>query len=73
MPISKPPRTATTPMEVLKLFLRGVDTVDIAAHYGIREHEAYRLLRFAIEARRMGHDTGRDTISAEHEPPLEGN
>jgi hypothetical protein len=73
MPTYEPPRAVTTPMEVLKLFLRGVDTVDIAAHYGIREHEAYRLLRFAIEARRMGHDTGRDTIPAEHEPPLEGH
>ena len=51
MPTFKPPRTVTTPMEVLKLFLRGVDTVDIAAHYGIREHEAYKLLRFAMEAR----------------------
>jgi len=73
MPISKPPRPVTTPTDVLKLFLSGVDTIDIAERYGIREHEAYRLLRFAIEARRMGHDTDRDTIPAEHEPPLEGN
>lgn len=73
MPIYKPPQVVTTPMEVLKLFLRGVDTVDIAAHYGIREHEAYRLLRLAIEARRQFNVEGRDPISAQHEPPLEGH
>jgi hypothetical protein len=59
-------------MEVLKLFLRGVDTVDIAAHYGIREHQAYRLLRLALEARRQFNVEGRDPISAQHEPPMEG-
>jgi hypothetical protein len=63
----------TTPVEVLKLFLRGVDTVDIAAHYGIREHEAYRLLRLAIEARRQFNAEDRDPVSPEHEPPLEGH
>ena len=72
MPTFKPPRTVTTPMEVLKLFLRGVDTVDIAAHYGIREHQAYRLLRLALEARRQFNVEGRDPISAQHEPPMEG-
>jgi hypothetical protein len=60
-------------MEVLKLFLRGVDTVDIAAHYGIREHEAYKLLRFAMEARRQFNVEGRDPVSPEHEPSLEGH
>ena len=73
MPISKPPRMVTTPMEVLKLFLRGADTIDIAAHYGIREHEAYRLLRLALEARKQFNAEGRDPVSAEHEPPLEGH
>ena len=73
MPNSKPPRIVTTPMEVMKLFLRGVDTVDIAEHYGIREHEAYRLLRVAMEARRIGHDTDRDTLPAEHESSVEGH
>jgi hypothetical protein len=60
-------------MEVLKLFMRGVDTVDIAAHYGIREHEAYRLLRLALEARKHFNAEGRDPIPAKHEPPLEGH
>jgi hypothetical protein len=60
-------------MEVLKLFLRGVDTVDIAAHYGIQEHQAYRLLRLALEARKQFNAEGRDSFSAEHEPPLEGH
>ena len=73
MPISKPPRIVTTPMEVLKLFLRGVDTVDIAAHYGIPEHEAYKLLRFAMETRKRFNVEGRDPVSAEHEPSLEGH
>jgi hypothetical protein len=59
-------------MEVMKLFLRGVDTVDIAEHYGIREHEAYRLLRVAMEARKIGNDTDRDTLPTEHESPMEG-
>ena len=72
MPTSKLPRKVTTPMEVLKLFMRGVDTADIANHYGIREHEAYRLLRLAMEARRQFNVEGRDPLSAEHEPPLEG-
>jgi hypothetical protein len=70
---SKPPRVVTTPMEVLKLFLRGVDTVDIADHYGIREHEAYRLLRLALEARKQFNAESRDPLSAEHEPPLESH
>ena len=56
MPSFKPPKQVVTPIEVLKLFLRGVDTVDIAAHYGIPEHEAYKLLRFAMEARRTFND-----------------
>ena len=73
MTVSDPPRITTTPMEVLKLFLRGVDTVDIADQYGIREHEAYRLLRFALEAKRIGNATDRDTVPAEHEPPVEGH
>jgi hypothetical protein len=60
-------------MEVLKLFMRGMDTVDIAAHYGIQEHEAYRLLRLALEARKHFNAEGRDPVSAEHEPPLEGH
>ena len=73
MPISKPPRIVTTPMEVLKLFLRGVDTVDIAAHYGIQEHQAYRLLRIALEARKQFNVEGRDPVPAQHEPPVEGH
>lgn len=72
MAASKPPRKVTTPMEVLRLFMRGVDTADIANHYGIREHEAYRLLRLALEAKRQFHDSGRDPFPAEHEPPVEG-
>lgn len=72
MTVSRPPRTVTTPTEVLKLFLRGVDTIDIAAHYGIREPEAYKLLRLALEARRQFNADGRDPISPEHEPPVEG-
>jgi hypothetical protein len=73
MPSFKPPTQVVTPVEVLKLFLRGVDTVDIAAHYGIPEHEAYKLLRFAMEARRTFNDQNRDPISSEHEPSLEGH
>jgi hypothetical protein len=73
MTASKPPRPVTTPADVLKLFLRGVDTIDIAQHYGICEPDAYRLLRVAMEARRVGHDTGRNTFPTEHEPPMEGH
>ena len=73
MPNYEPPRRVTTPVEVLKLFIRGVDTADIATHFGIREHEAYRLLRLAMEARRQLNAEGRDPVSAEHEPPLEGH
>ena len=73
MPTSKPPRIVTTPMEVLKLFLRGVDTVEIAARYGISEPEAYKLLRLAMEARWLFIVDGRDPIPAQHEPPVEGH
>ena len=73
MTASDPPPITTTPIEVLRLFLRGADTVDIAERYGIREHEAYRLLRFALEARRVGHVADRDPVPAEHEPPVEGH
>lgn len=73
MTASDPPPITTTPIEVLRLFLRGADTVDIAERYGIREHEACRLLRFALEARRVGHVADRDPVPAEHEPPVEGH
>lgn len=73
MPTSEPPRIVTTPVEVLKLFLRGVDTVDIAARYGISEPEAYKLLRFAMEARRQINAQGGDPFPAVHESPVEGH
>lgn len=69
---SDEPRMVTTPLEVLKLFIRGVDTADIAAHYGIREHEAYRLLRLALEARRLLNADADNTVPPVDEPPVEG-
>jgi len=73
MMASDPPRTVTTPLAVLRLFMRGMDTVDIAEAFGIKEHQAYKLLRFALEARRMGNVADRDTIPPKHEPPVEGH
>lgn len=70
---SNPPKQVVTPAEVLKLFVRGVDTADIAAHYGIAEHEAYRLLRFAMEARRLFNDQDRNPVSSKREQALEGH
>ena len=69
---SDEPRMVTTPLEVLKLFIRGVDTADIAAHYGIREHEAYRLLRLALEARRLLNADADNTVPPVDEPTVEG-
>lgn len=74
MPKSKLPfRTVVTPSQVLRLFMSGRDTADIASGLGIREHEAYRLLRISREARRLFNDLDRDTIPAIHEPALENH
>jgi len=63
MPNCNLPRTSVTPAEILGLFMRGVDTADIASRYGIKEHEAYKLLRFAMEARKTFNDPDRDRTS----------
>jgi len=65
-------RPPVTPTEILGLFLRGVDTVDIAERFQITEPQAYKLLRFAIEARRLFNGQDRDPVSAVNEPPVEG-
>ena len=72
MPKSKAPRPVVTPTRVLRLFMSGMDTADIASELGIREHEAYRLLRISREAQRLFNDPASDTLSSEHEPALEG-
>lgn len=74
MPGSRPPIVrSVAPTEILGLFLRGLDTVDIAQRFGIKEHEAYKLLRFAMETRRAFHDKVRDPIPHIDEPPVEGH
>ena len=72
MPKSKAPRPVVTPTRVLRLFMSGMDTADIASELGIREHEAYRLLRISREAQRLFNDPARNTLPGEHEPALEG-
>ena len=72
MHTSDTPRITVTPQQVLKLFLRGVDTVDIAERFRITEPQAYKLLRFAMEARRAFNGQDRDPVSAVNEPPMEG-
>jgi len=73
MPGFRPPiARSVAPAEILGLFLRGVDTVDIAQRFGIKEHEAYKLLRFAMETRRVFNDKARDPIPHIDEPPVEG-
>jgi hypothetical protein len=74
MPKSKAaPRAIVTPSRVLRLFMSGRDTADIASDLGIREHEAYRLLRISREAQRLFNDPNRDTLSPVHEQALEGH
>jgi hypothetical protein len=73
MPKSKsPPRPVVTPTYVLRLFLSGKNTADIASELGIREHEAYRLLRVSREAQRLFNDPARNPLSRKHEPAVEG-
>jgi hypothetical protein len=73
MPKSKAaPRPIVTPSRVLRLFMSGKDTADIAGELGIREHEAYRLLRISREAQRLFNDPNRNPLSAVHESPVEG-
>ena len=71
MPGSRTSRTEVTPSRVLRLFMSGKDTVDIANDLGIREHEAYRLLRVSREAQRLFNDPDRDSLSTQREPPVE--
>lgn len=66
------PRSVVTPTRVLRLFLSGRDTADIASELQIREHEAYKLLRISREAQRLFNDPNRDALSPKHKPPLEG-
>jgi hypothetical protein len=53
--------------------MQGVDTFDIAQRFKIPEHEAYKLLRFAFEAKRLFNDPDRDPLSPIHESPMEGH
>lgn len=71
MPGSRTSRTEVTPARVLRLFMSGKDTADIANDLGIREHEAYRLLRVSREAQRLFNDPNRDSLSTQREPPVE--
>lgn len=64
-------RKTVTPEQVLRLFLSGRNTVDIAARLGIRESDAYKLLRVAREAQRLFNDPNRPTTPAVSEPPVE--
>lgn len=66
-------RPIVTPSRVLRLFMSGKDTADIASELGIREHEAYRLLRISREAQRLFNDPDRDSLSPVHEPPVESH
>ena len=73
MPSCKTPiRHTVTPGIIFRLFMQGVDTLDIAQRFNIPEHEAYKLLRFAFEAKRLFNDPDRDPFSPVHEPPVEG-
>ena len=68
MPKSKAvPRPAVTPSRVLRLFMSGRDTADIAAELQIREHEAYRLLRISREVQRLFNDPARASVPPIHE------
>ncbi len=74
MPNCKTPvRYTVTPGSVYLMFMKGVDTLDIAERFGIPEHEAYKLLRFAFEAKRLFNDPNRDSLSPVDEPPVEGH
>jgi hypothetical protein len=73
MPKSRAPlRPVVTPERVLRLFLSGRNTAEIASELQIREHDAYRLLRVSREAQRLLGDENRDTLPPVDEPPLEG-
>jgi hypothetical protein len=69
MPTSK--RKTVTPEQVLRLFLSGRNTVDIAAKLGVRESDAYKLLRVAREAQRIFNDPNRSTTPTISEPSVE--
>lgn len=65
MPKSKvPSRPVVTPERVLRLFLSGRNTAEIASELQIREHDAYRLLRVSREAQRLLGNDSRDTLPA---------
>jgi len=68
MPTSE--RKTVTPQQVLRLFLSGRNTADIAAKLGIRESDAYKLLRVAREAQRLFNDPNRSTTPAVSEPSV---
>jgi hypothetical protein len=56
----------------LRKFLSGRDTYDIANEFGIREHEAYRLLRVSREAQRLFNGSNRNPLPPVNEPAVEG-
>lgn len=73
MPKSKAaPRPVVTPQQVLRAFLSGKNTHEIAAQFQIREPDAYKLLRLSRDALRLFNAEDRDTLPPEHEPPVEG-
>jgi hypothetical protein len=72
MPKSKAlPRPVVTPEKVLRAFLSGKDTADIAAEFQIREPDAYKLLTLSRNTVRLFDAEDRDTLPAEREPPME--
>ena len=68
MPKSKAgPRPVVTPSRVLRLFMSGRDTADIAQELQIKEHEAYRLLRISREVQRLFNDPARASVPPVYE------
>lgn len=65
------PRPVVTPSSVLRMFMSGMDTADIASHFSIREHEAYRLLRISREAQRLFNGANRNPLPPVNKPAVE--